>query len=111
MYDFPIKYYEDNLILNKKTKDCWAVFKAVGFNYDYLSEERKTMLLNRLTRFVANIGKEAKILIIPVAQDVKIHYKSLMSKLPKENPLYEFAKILLCGLNLEAMIALAPVFV
>ena len=93
MYDFPIKYYEDNLIINKKTKDCWAVFKAIGFNYDYLSEDRKVMLLNRLSRFMANIGREAKILIIPVAQDVKLHYKGLISKIPKDNPLHEFAKV------------------
>ena len=92
MYDFPIKYYEDNLIINKKTKDCWAVFKVIGFNYDFLSEERKIMQLNRLTRFIANIGGEAKILIIPVAQDVKLHYKGLMAKLPKENPLNGYAK-------------------
>ena len=92
MYDFPIKYYEDNLILNKKTKDCWAVYKVIGFNYDFLSEERKIMQLNRLTRFIANIGAEAKILIIPVAQDVKHHYKGLMAKLPKNNPLYQYAK-------------------
>ncbi|MDD4564941.1 MAG: ATP-binding protein [Eubacteriales bacterium] len=92
MYDFPIKYYEDNLIINKKTKDCWAVYKVIGFNYDFRSEERKIMQLNRLTRFIANIGAEAKILIIPVAQDVKLHYKGLMAKLPKVNPLYNYAK-------------------
>ena len=92
MYDFPIKYYEDNLIINKKTKDCWAVYKAIGFNYDFLSEERKFMMLNKLTRFIANIGTEAKILILPVAQDVKLHYKGLMERLPKENPLFSYAK-------------------
>lgn len=92
MYDFPVKYYEDNLILNKNTKDCWAVFKVVGFNYDYLSEERKTVMLNKLTRFIANIGKEAKILILPVAQDVGSHYRELIARLPKDNPLYHHAK-------------------
>ena len=92
MYDFPVKYYEDNLILNKSTKDCWAVFKVTGFNYDYLSEERKIVMLNKLTRFIANIGKEAKILILPVAQDVGSHYRELIARIPKDNPLYHHAK-------------------
>lgn len=91
MYDFPIKYYEDNLILNKKTKDCWAVFKTIGFNYDYLSEDRQAMMLNRLTRFIVNVGKEAMILIIPNAQDVKNHYKGLISRQRKDSPLYPYA--------------------
>lgn len=91
MYDFPVKYYEDNLILNKKTKDCWAVFKITGFNYDYLSDERKVIMLNKVTRFISNIGKEAKILILPVTQDVGLHYKGLIARIPKENPLCRHA--------------------
>lgn len=93
MYDFPVKYYENNLIINKNSKDCWAVFRVIGFNYDFLSVERKIIQLNRLTRFIANIGREAKILILPMAQDVKLHYKGLLSRLPKDNPLNEFAKV------------------
>lgn len=92
MYDFPIKYFEDNLILNKSSKDCWAAFQIVGFNYDFLSADKKIILLNRITRFVASIGREAQILIIPVAQDVKTHYKQLVSSLSKDDELIEAAK-------------------
>lgn len=90
-YDFPIKYFEDNLIFNKRTKDCWACFRIPGFNYDYLSIDRKKMLLNKITRFVASIGTQAQILIIPVAQDIKSHYKRLTGELSKEDSLYEYA--------------------
>lgn len=92
VYDFPIKYFEDNLILNKSSKDCWATFQIVGFNYDFLSSDKKIILLNKISRFVAAIGSEAKILIIPVAQDVKTHYKKLVASLPSDDELKETAK-------------------
>ena len=92
MYDFPIKYYEDNLIFNKKTKDCWAMFQIVGFNYDFLSADKKIMRLNTIARFISNVGIEAKILIIPVAQDIPAHYTSLIEGLNRNDKLYEVAK-------------------
>ncbi|WP_312648891.1 hypothetical protein [Aminipila sp.] len=93
MYQFPVKYYEENLIFNEKTNSCWACYKAVGFNYDFLSTDRQISWLNRLTRFIANLGVEAKILIIPAVQDVKEHYDSLIEGLKESDPLYESAVI------------------
>ncbi|WP_324825084.1 ATP-binding protein [Sinanaerobacter sp. ZZT-01] len=92
MYQFPIKYYEDNMIFNEQNKDCWACYKVKCFNYDFLSTERKINMLNRLTRFIANVGSEAKILMIPVAQDTKKHYANLINSLSKKDPLYDAAK-------------------
>lgn len=89
MYDFPIKYYEDNLIFNNKNNTCWACYKINGFNYDYLSDEKKIQILNRLTRFVANIGIEAKILIIPIAQNIEGHYNNLTADINKKDELYK----------------------
>lgn len=91
IYEFPIKYFEDNLIFNKK-RECWACFQLLGVSYDYLSKDKKVMLLNRITRFVANLGEEAQILIIPVAQDVKKHMDRLISELDPQDPLYDVAK-------------------
>lgn len=92
VYDFPIKYFEDNLFINKSSKDCWAAFQMVGYNYDFQSADKKIMLLNKLTRFIAAIGVDAQILIIPVAQDVKLHYKKLVESFSSKDSLYEHAK-------------------
>ena len=91
MYDFPIKYFEDNLIFNEDKKTFWAAFQIIGFNYDYLSKDRKEMLLHRISRFIANIGTEAKLLIVPVAQDIKSHYENLKKELSRNDVLYEYA--------------------
>jgi len=65
---FPIKYFEDNLIFNTSS-ECWAVYRMKNFNYDFKTDEKKIDLLKMLTRFLVNIGIEAKILIIPVVID------------------------------------------
>lgn len=90
-YDFPIKYFEENLFFAKETRACWAGYQVIGVNYDYLSAEKKINLLNGITRFVANIGSEAKILIIPVVQEVKEHYERIRKSISKDDPLYEVA--------------------
>lgn len=92
MYDYPIKYFEDNLIFSNKKKECYAVYKLAGFSYDYKSRENKINILNSLARFLANVGQEAKILIVPVSQDIDIHYKNLMEAMDKKDILYERAK-------------------
>lgn len=91
MYKFPVVYFEDNLIFDLNN-ECWAVFKLVNYNYDYVSTERKISILNSLARFIANLGEEAKILCIPVTQDVGIHFKYLISKIDKKDDLYDVAK-------------------
>lgn len=92
MYEFPVKYYEDNLIFNNNNKECWAMYKMVGFNYDYKSDESKIGILNRLSRFIVSIGVEAKILIVPVSQNIDSHYERLIDNLDKKDGLYEYAK-------------------
>lgn len=89
-YEFPIKYFEENLIFNKHN-ECWACYQILGVSYDYLSKDKKIMLLNRVTRFVSNIGTEAQLLIIPVAQDVRAHQENLVKNLNREDPLYQAA--------------------
>ena len=91
MYQFPVKYYEDNILFNQKTNTCWACYRATGFNYDYLSTDRQISWLNRLSRFIANLGIESKILIIPAVQNVSEHYKELVSGLNDSDPLYRSA--------------------
>ena len=86
-YEFPIKYFEENLIFNKRG-ECWACYQILGVSYDYLSKDKKIMLLNRVTRFISNIGEEAQLLIIPVAQDVRKHQEALIDAMDRSDPLY-----------------------
>jgi len=89
MYDFPIKYFADNLIFNHLKNECWAYFKLEGIPYDFLKEESKIQALNTLALFISNIGQEAKIHIVPIAQDVNSHYERLIDELDKSDPLYK----------------------
>lgn len=88
MQECPIDYYCDNLIFNAD-KSCWAVFSLVGFDYDYLSNEGKIKILYKTARFLTGIMSEAQILILPVGQDLKEHFKTLKSRVSKDDPLYE----------------------
>ncbi|KAB3535641.1 hypothetical protein F8154_05785 [Alkaliphilus pronyensis] len=88
MYEFPIKYFADNLIFNHRKNECWAYFKLEGMNYDFLKEESKIQALNTLAIFLANIGQEAKIHIIPIAQDIDAHFDGIINELDKTDPLY-----------------------
>jgi hypothetical protein len=91
MYKFPVTYFEDNLLFDLNN-DCWAVFKLINYNYDYISTERKISILNSLAGFIANLGEEAKILCIPVTQDVGTHFKYLISKMDDKDELYDVAR-------------------
>lgn len=89
MYDFPIKYFADNLVFNHAKNECWAHFKMEGIMYDFLKDETKIQALNTLALFLSNIGQEAKILIVPIAQDVDAHYDRLIGELDQSNSLYQ----------------------
>ncbi len=91
MYEYPVKYFEDNLVFNTSRNECWAYYKMDGFNYDFKSNENKISILNSLSRFLSNIGIEAKILVVPVSQDIDKHFQSLTSQLNKKDSLYEFS--------------------
>lgn len=90
MYQCPIVYYTDNLIFNID-KSCHAVYRLGGFDYDFLDNEAKLVMLNKTARFLAGITSEAQILIIPTDEDDQEHFQKLRSKLKKEDPLYDVA--------------------
>ncbi len=76
MIENPIIYFEDNLVFNKD-KSCWGVYELGGFDYEMLSNEDKVSILHTLTRFLCSINFEAKILIVPIKQNIKEHYSNL----------------------------------
>lgn len=89
MYQFPLKYFENNLIFNNVQNECWAAYKMNGFNYDFRSNEGKINILNSLARFISNIGVRAKILIVPIGQDIDTHYKTILDNIDKKDPIYK----------------------
>ncbi|MTI68085.1 MAG: hypothetical protein FH753_16000 [Firmicutes bacterium] len=50
-YKFPVKYYEGNLIFDQD-KNCWALYRITGENYEYLSNDLKKITRNRLERLL-----------------------------------------------------------
>jgi hypothetical protein len=45
-----------------------------------------------MTRFIANLGEHAKILIVPVQVDYKEYFNKLKSGLTKQSEIYELSK-------------------
>lgn len=90
MFRCPIDYYTDNIIFGQD-KSCWAVFKLNGYDYDFLGSESKINLLCKMARLLSGIMSEAKILIIPVMQDMKQHFRNLKENLNREDILYNSA--------------------
>lgn len=95
-YDFPIRYYEDNLIFNKDG-NCWAVYRIKGISYDHLSHDKKIGILNAVTRFISNIASEAKIYIVPTAQDIEAHFAKLYKGLNTKDELYHISSNFIRG--------------
>lgn len=91
MYQCPIQYFTDNLIFNID-RSCWAAFKMQGYDYDFLDEDLKISMLYKTARFLSGILSEAQVLIVPVEQDTKEHFKELINNLDPEDILYEQAK-------------------
>lgn len=87
----PIDYYTENLIFNAN-KSCWAVFSLSGYDYDFLSDDDKISMMYKTARLLTGITDEAQILIIPVQQNQKEHFKNLRKKLNPEDPLCKQAQ-------------------
>ena len=90
MIKCPIDYYTDNIIFNSD-KSCWAVFALNGYDYDFLSTDGKISMLYKTARFLSGITSEAQILIIPIQQNRKEHFKKLRQRINKEDILYQKA--------------------
>ena len=86
-YEYPVKYFRDNLIFT--TNDVWAFYRMGGIAYNFESTDNKKSILSTVSRFIANIGSEAKIYVIPVAQDIELHYRKEIAKLNPADELYQ----------------------
>ncbi|MFS0728379.1 ATP-binding protein [Paenibacillus sp. 1P07SE] len=74
MLEFPISYYEGNLIFAQDGK-CWAYYDIPGFNYDFLSDDEKMLEFRRLESFFWQINSELHMLILPEFQSIHEKYE------------------------------------
>lgn len=91
MISCPIDYFESNLIFNQD-KSCWAMFKLVGYDYDFMSTEGKISMLYKVARMLSGIMSEAQILVIPVTQNMKHRFQDMKANLNKDDVLYDTAQ-------------------
>ncbi len=90
MYKCPINYFAYNLIFNAD-RSCWAAYKLTGYDYDFLDNDLKIQLLYKMAKFLSGIMSDAQILIVPVEQDSKGHFKDIRKRLNQDDPLYHKA--------------------
>jgi Tfp pilus assembly protein PilZ len=86
--EFPIKYFENNIVVNNKN-EYWALYKLEKFDYEYCNTDKKFEILESLTRFIANIGEEAKILLVPILVNYADYFKRLRDNLDEKSSLYD----------------------
>ena len=90
MYQCPINYYTENLVFNQDTS-CWAIYRLNGFNYDYLSSQRKIDHLVQLAKVFSGIMSYAQIQILPIEKVINEHFQKLQDRLNENDILYQSA--------------------
>lgn len=90
LYEFPIKYYEDNLIFTDN--GCWACYELVGYDYDNRSVSEKLKILRDFSNFIGDVVSEMKIHVIPARQEYADDMRNLYKRMPDNDPLKKVAK-------------------
>ena len=52
MFQIPIKYIENNLVLNND-KECFAYYEMIPYNYSFLSADQKNQIHDEFRQLVA----------------------------------------------------------
>src|SRR3954453_15323554 len=71
---FPIKYYENNILYNQNNEP-WAFYELTGYEYDYLSDNKKIQISSKLEQFFAQVGVDTHLLVIPKHHSVRETHK------------------------------------
>ena len=77
---FPVKYIEDNLIINDKDQ-VWAYFKIEGFSYDFLDFNQKKDPFFKQINLLNNLGLDMHFLSIPHPTDIEGILKDTISEI------------------------------
>ena len=88
MIEFPIKYFEGNLVFSQDGS-CWAYYELEGYNYDFLSDDEKDFIFTKIKAFFWQIQLDTHLLIVPNFQSIKETHDRFKTKLT--GPLKEAA--------------------
>lgn len=67
---FPIKYYEKNILITQDN-ESWAFYELLGYEYDFLSDNKKAAISSRLESFFATINVDTHQLVLPKFHSVE----------------------------------------
>lgn len=86
--EFPIKYFEDNLVFTQDGS-CWAYYQLAGYNYDFLADDEKDYIFTRIKAFFWQINLDTHLLVVPNFQSIKEKHDRFKNRL--SGPLQEAA--------------------
>lgn len=86
--EFPIKYFEDNLVFTQDGT-CWAYYQLAGYNYDFLADDEKDYIFTRIKAFFWQINLDTHLLVVPNFQSIKEKHDRFKNRL--SGPLQEAA--------------------
>ena len=75
---FPIKYIENNLVLNHE-RECFAYYEMIPYNYSFLSEEQKDAIHDEFTQLVA-ANKSGRLHFLMIAAESSIRERQERGK-------------------------------
>lgn len=75
---FPIKYIEDNLVMNQD-RECFAYYEMRPYNYSFLSVEQKNQIHDEFRQFVAS-NKSGSLHFLMIAAESSIGERQERSK-------------------------------
>lgn len=68
--EFPVRHFEGNLVLNVDN-DAWAFYELIGYEYDYISSDKKESVSAKLESLFSQIGSKFHLLALPKYTSVK----------------------------------------
>ena len=78
MFQIPIKYIENNLILNND-KECFAYYEMIPYNYSFLSADQKNQIHDEFRQLVA-ANKNGRMHFLMIAAETSIRERQERSK-------------------------------
>jgi hypothetical protein len=86
--EFPIKYFEDNLVFSQDGS-CCAYYQLPGYNYDFLADDEKDYIFTKIKAFFWQINLDTHMLIVPNFQSIQERHERFKNRLA--GPLREAA--------------------
>ncbi|MGM9988168.1 MAG: ATP-binding protein [Bacillaceae bacterium] len=80
MIEFPIKYFEGNLVFTPKN-ECWAFYSIKGLNYDFLSDDEKKIYFTRLKALFWQLELDTHMLVVPNFTTIEEKHQKLKERL------------------------------